>query len=199
MKIAPMVPNALTLSRLGLCPLIVWCQLTQQYGLGMALFVLAGISDYLDGFVARRYGLESELGAFLDPVCDKLLALCFFTFLMTGGLCPPWFLGLLLAIVLLQSIGFLLVQFAQTTLKPTVRPLEAGKWNTMLQFGWIGILMIDILLRRHFPRNFHYSPVFHFTGYVALAFFQLGVFIRYFQRYRRYLLPDLRFIALEGA
>ncbi len=199
MKITSMVPNALTLSRLALCPLIVYCQMNQQFGLGIALFLLAGLSDFLDGFVARRYGAETELGALLDPVCDKLLALCFFTFLMTTGYCPPWFLGLLLAIVMLQSIGFLLVQFSQTPHRTTPKPLAEGRWNTTLQFAWIGCLLIDILLRRHFPKNFHYSELFHFTGYVAVAFFQLGVFFRYFYRYRRLLLPDLRLMAFERA
>jgi len=199
MKIAALIPNALTLSRLALCPLIVYCQMRQQYGLGIGLFVIAGLSDFLDGFVARRLDAETELGAFLDPVCDKLLSLCFFTFLMTAGYCPPWFLGLLLAILMLQSIGFLLVQFSQTPHKPVLRPLAEGRWNTMLQFAWIGCLLIDILLRRNFPRNFHYSEIFHFTGYVAVAFFQVGVFFRYFHRYRRLLLPDLRLMAFERA
>ena len=159
MKLAPMVPNALTLSRLALCPLIVYCQVSQRYVWGIALFVLAGASDFLDGYVARRYGLETELGALLDPICDKLLALAFFAFLMTTGSCPPWFLGLLLAIVLLQSMGFLLVQFSNEREQPFLRPLLVGKWNTGLQFAWIGIQFVDLLLRLHFPKNFHYREL----------------------------------------
>ncbi len=197
MKLKPMVPNALTLSRLALCPIIVYCQMTQHYQWGIALLLIAGLSDFLDGYVARRYGLESELGALLDPVCDKLLVLAFFTFLMTAGVCPPWFLGLLLAILLLQSLGFVLVHFSRSGARMTLKPLSVGKWNTALQFLWIGILFADMLLRRHFPRNFQYSAVFHFAGYGMLAVLQLGVFLRYFYRYRTSVIPDLRLLGFE--
>jgi cardiolipin synthase (CMP-forming) len=199
MKLAPYVPNALTLSRLALCPLIVYCQITQHYLWGVGLFIAAGLSDVFDGYVARRYGFETELGALLDPVCDKLLILSFFTFLMTCGSCPPWFLGLLLAIVLLQSMGFLLVQLSPRGPRTVLRPLPAGKWNMGLQFGWIGILFADILLRHYFPKNFHFSVVFHYAGYGMLSVVQLAVFFRYFYRYRRLLLPDLRLLGLGRA
>lgn len=197
MKFAPLIPNALTLSRLLLCPLIVYCHRAGHGSWAIVLFALAGFSDFLDGYVARRFGLTTEFGAVFDPVCDKLLALAFFTFLMTLGACPPWFLGLLLAIVLLQSLGFLLIYFSPEARHTPLKPTGLGKWNMAGQYLWIGILFADLLLRKNFPRNFHYSPLFHLTGYVALGAVQVGVFFRYFFRYRRDLVPDPRALLLD--
>jgi CDP-diacylglycerol--glycerol-3-phosphate 3-phosphatidyltransferase len=198
MKYAWLIPNALTFSRVLLCPAIVYCQIHGQARWAMGLFALAGFSDFLDGYVARRFRLETEFGALFDPACDKVLILAFFTFLMTQGSCPPWFLGLLLAIVLLQSLGFLLVHFSRGRNRPPLRPLGFGKWNLAMQFTWIGVLFADLLLRQAFPRNFQYSALFHLAGYAALSVLQVSVFFRYFYGYRRYFLPDPRLFHREA-
>lgn len=188
------LPNALTFSRLLLCPIVLFCQVSGYFGWGILLFTVAALSDFLDGFLARRYGWETELGAILDPVSDKLLALSFFSFLMIQGSCPAWFLGLLLAALLLQSLGFLLIYFGRTPIHFPLRPLPLGKWNMALQFFWIGVIFLDLLLRDRFPRNFRYSQLFHLAGYAALAVMQVSVFFRYCFRFRAYLVPDPRWL-----
>ena len=197
MKFARLIPNALTLSRLVLCPIIVYCHRMGHTSWAIGLFALAGFSDFLDGYVARRFGLETEFGALFDPVCDKLLALAFFTFLMTLGSCPPWFLGMLLAIVLLQSLGFLLIHFSPDSVRLPLRTSGLGKWNMAVQYLWIGTLLAEVILRKNFPRNFQYSAIFQISGYIALAGLQISVFFRYFFRYRRALIPDPRILLLD--
>lgn len=190
MKLVAHIPNLLTLSRILLLPLIVYLYLSHRYLAAVVIFAVACVTDYLDGRLARRLGLESPLGAILDPLSDKLFTLAFFTLLMAHGACPPWFLALLLAIALLQAIGFLILLVVRSPRYP-VRPLGIGKWNIALQFTWIGVLFADVFLRHQFPRNFHYSELFHVAGYAALAVIQVVVFFRYFFRFRSQLVPDL--------
>ena len=67
------IPNALTLARIILVPLIVWLIITDEMGAAFVLFVVAGLSDAVDGYLAKRFGWHTELGAYLDPIADKAL------------------------------------------------------------------------------------------------------------------------------
>ncbi|RME67026.1 MAG: CDP-alcohol phosphatidyltransferase family protein [Alphaproteobacteria bacterium] len=90
-------PNALGILRLLAAPLIVWLVLRQDYALATWVYLFAGVTDGIDGFIARRFGLVSELGKLLDPVADKTVVN--FTFIATWwmGLLPWWFVVLVLA------------------------------------------------------------------------------------------------------
>jgi cardiolipin synthase len=191
MKAAKLLPNALTISRLLLCPVIVYLFLGGKYLPGLALFMVACITDFLDGYLARRFALESPLGAVLDPVADKVFALSFFSLLMVLGSCPSWFLGLWISVNLLQCVGYGLIRWNHHG-EFLVKSIRAAKWNTAIQFGWIGIVFADFFVRYRFPHNFRFSLAFHVTGYVLLAGCQILVFFRYTQHYRNHLLPDLR-------
>ena len=67
------IPNVITLGRLLAVPVIIWLILSREYRPALWLFVLAGISDAVDGFIAKQFAMKSELGAFLDPLADKSL------------------------------------------------------------------------------------------------------------------------------
>ncbi|MEO1963374.1 MAG: CDP-alcohol phosphatidyltransferase family protein, partial [Cycloclasticus sp.] len=72
------IPNAISMMRILLVAPIVYLLLNQSYTLALIFFVVAGISDALDGFLAKRYDWTSQLGSFLDPLADKLLLVsCF--------------------------------------------------------------------------------------------------------------------------
>jgi cardiolipin synthase len=89
------LPNAISIARLALVAPVVWALSTRQYELALALFAVAGVSDALDGAIAKRYGWVSRLGAFLDPAADKFLVLGSYTSFAVVGQIPWWLLGLI--------------------------------------------------------------------------------------------------------
>lgn len=88
------LPNAISLLRMALVLPVAWAILVQQPRVALGLIAIAGVSDGLDGFVARRYGWQSRLGGILDALADKLLLVACFLLLAWVGL-TPWWLALL--------------------------------------------------------------------------------------------------------
>jgi len=87
--------NLLTFARLGASPLAVWAILEGRFSLALTVLLLAGVSDALDGPLARRRGCVTRLGAYLDPVADKLLLSGSYLGLGAAGLAPWWLVGLI--------------------------------------------------------------------------------------------------------
>lgn len=87
------LPNAISISRMVLVVPIVWSLATHRYELALGLFAVAGVSDALDGAIAKRHGWVSPLGAFLDPAADKLLVLGAYATFAANGAIPWWLLG----------------------------------------------------------------------------------------------------------
>ncbi len=96
------LPNLLTLSRLLLAPVVAWRLLAHDVEGAFWLFVLAAITDLLDGNLARWLNQRSVLGAWLDPIADKVMLLTTFAMLALTGLLPMWLLYLVLADVALD-------------------------------------------------------------------------------------------------
>lgn len=90
------LPNAISVSRMALVAPVVWALASHRYVLALALFAAAGVSDALDGAIAKRRGWTSPLGAFLDPAADKLLVLGAYTTFAADGQIPWWLLGLII-------------------------------------------------------------------------------------------------------
>ena len=84
------IPNSITLGRLVLVPLVVWLIIDHQMEAAFLLFLLAGLSDAADGYLAKRYGWNSELGAYLDPIADKALLVSIYVTLGFAGHLPVW-------------------------------------------------------------------------------------------------------------
>jgi hypothetical protein len=84
------IPNALTLARIILVPLIVWLIITHEMAAAFVLFVLAGLSDAADGYLAKRFGWHTELGAYLDPIADKVLLVSIYLTLGFTNHLPVW-------------------------------------------------------------------------------------------------------------
>ena len=84
------IPNSLTLGRIVLVPLVVWLIITHEMQAAFLLFLLAGLSDAADGYLAKRYGWNSELGAYLDPIADKALLVSIYVTLGFAGHLPVW-------------------------------------------------------------------------------------------------------------
>lgn len=129
------LPNLITGLRILLILPFLWLLLRGSHGAALMLFVLAGVSDALDGFLAKRYGWRSRLGAILDPAADKLLMLC--TYLALGWLAAlPWWL---VAMVLLRDGIIVAGALAYYRLFGVyeMEPMLVSKLNTALQIALV--------------------------------------------------------------
>jgi len=89
------IPNLISFIRILLVAPVVWALLEGRYSLAMVLFAVAGISDAVDGFLAKHYHWQSRLGGILDPLADKLLLICTFVSLAWLGIIPWWLVALI--------------------------------------------------------------------------------------------------------
>lgn len=141
------LPNTITLFRFVLVPPILYSILQGHFSLALVLFVLAGGSDGLDGYLARRFGWRSRLGAVLDPLADKTLMMSTVLVLGLRELLPWWLVGLMIGRDLVIMVGALSYQRVTRDLKMV--PSMISKLNTVMQIllvlvvllhvGWIGL------------------------------------------------------------
>lgn len=125
------IPNLLTIARILLVPPIVWLLLQRQFEFALLMFFIAGVSDGLDGFLAKKMRWESRLGALLDPVADKLLLISSYLALAWLGLLPAWLVALVLLRDLVIVTGATLYHFRIE--KVEAAPTIVSKLNTVLQ------------------------------------------------------------------
>lgn len=125
------IPNLISGLRILLVFPIVWALLTQQFTLALWLFAIAGVSDALDGFLAKHYGWESVLGSFLDPVADKFLLVLSYIALAWIQVLPLW----LVATVLIRDVvivsGAIAYRFRVGPFEG--KPTLLSKFNTLMQ------------------------------------------------------------------
>ena len=133
------VPNLITLARILLVPFTVWLIISDAYGFAFLAFVVAGVSDGVDGYIARQYNLRTELGAYLDPVADKALLVSVYVTLAMLKVIPAW-----LAILVVSRDVLIVGAFILSLLmgRPVqVKPLMVSKVNTAAQIVFVvGVL-----------------------------------------------------------
>jgi cardiolipin synthase len=125
------IPNVLTVLRLLAVPLIVLLMVEQRMMLAFVLFVAAGVTDGLDGFLAKRFDWRTELGAWLDPLADKALLVSIYVTLGIYGHIPPWLVILVASRDLLIVGAFVLSWMMERPVR--IRPLIVSKVNTAAQ------------------------------------------------------------------
>jgi cardiolipin synthase len=136
------LPNLITLARLLAVPLVVWLILDGAMGAAFAVFVLAGISDGIDGWIAKRWEQRTELGALLDPIADKTLLVALYVTLGIAGHLPNSLVILVVFRDLLIVGGFLLLQMMGQSVRS--RPLLVSKLNTGLQILLVATLLAQL-------------------------------------------------------
>ena len=104
------VPNALSAARLLGVPVFLWAILTEHDGLALALLFLAGLTDYLDGMIARKYNLVSRVGQLLDPVADRLYIVSTLLGLAWREIIPWWLVAVLFARELFMGVVVLIAK-----------------------------------------------------------------------------------------
>ena len=135
------IPNILTVLRLlSVYPLIIFI-LEEQFFLALGIFFLAGISDLLDGFLARKFSWQSRFGQIADPVADKTLVVATIISLGSIDLIENWFMFMVLGRDLLIIVGVVLANYLISDYQ--VAPNYLGKLNTTILLLLVGIILID--------------------------------------------------------
>ena len=133
------IPNIITLGRIMLVPIIVWAIVSSQMEVAFAVFLIAGISDAVDGFLAKRFNMASELGALLDPLADKALLVSIYLSLGIRGDIPRWI------VILVVSRDIMIVTAVIVSWlfdKPVeMRPSKVSKLNTAAQVSYAALVL----------------------------------------------------------
>lgn len=136
------IPNIITLGRIMLVPIVVWAIVSSQMAAAFAVFVVAGVSDAVDGFLAKRFNMASELGALLDPLADKALLVSIYMALGIWGAIPRWI------VILVVSRDIMIVTAVIVSWlfdKPIpMRPLMVSKLNTVAQVAFAALVLASL-------------------------------------------------------
>ncbi len=133
------IPNLITLTRLLLVPLTIWLILGGRFGTAFWVFIAAGLSDALDGFIAKRFDCRTRLGALLDPIADKALLASVYVTLGVAGHLPNWIVILVVFRDVMIIGGYLLVQSIAAPQR--FDPLYISKINTSMQIVLVGCVL----------------------------------------------------------
>jgi cardiolipin synthase len=136
------LPTAITFGRLILVPVTIYLILQDRFGAAFAVFVAAGVSDALDGFLARYFNAISRIGAFLDPLADKALVVAVFVTLGLMGRMPLWLVFLVVFRDILIVGGALLYHTLTHALR--MEPLWISKANTTAQLLLAGLILAHL-------------------------------------------------------
>jgi cardiolipin synthase len=136
------LPNLISAARILLVVPIIWSLLQREFVLAIVLFVIAGASDGLDGFLAKRYGWSSRLGGILDALADKFLLVSTFICLGWLGLFPWWLVAAILLRDLVIVTGATVYNFRVEAVQP--EPTLVSKLNTVLQIVLAAVGVVQL-------------------------------------------------------
>src|SRR5215471_16591455 len=133
------IPNLITLGRILLVPVVVWAITAGEMRIAFILFLAAGISDAVDGFLAKRFGMTTELGAYLDPLADKAMLVSMYVALGIIEAVPRWLVILVVSrdIMIVCAVILSLVVDKPVPLKP----LMVSKINTVAQIVLVAVVL----------------------------------------------------------
>lgn len=147
------IPNLITIIRILLVPLLAIFLLEEQYAYALLVFIIAGVSDGLDGFLARLWHQKTRLGAILDPIADKALLVTSFVILAVIGVIPQWLTVLVVSRDLIILAGFGILMLTGSTIK--ISPTWTSKLTTVFQIVTVAyFLSLEYLLYLLFLRDY---------------------------------------------
>lgn len=135
------IPNFISLGRVILVPVIFWLLISGEIKAAFVIFVIAGVSDAVDGFLAKRFEWVTELGTYLDPIADKLLVVSLFIALGILGKLPSWLVIAVVSRDILIVIGVMLTWLMGNPAR--IRPLAVSKANTLAQILLLAAVLAD--------------------------------------------------------
>ncbi len=137
-----LLPNLLTLLRIAACPILVLVLDARNYEVALLVFLVASITDGLDGYIAKRFNCVTYIGSILDPVADKLLITCAYVMLTIMGDIPLYLLVVVIFRDLVIIGGYCVLLIVMENQVP-VRPIYWSKINTFLQICLILFILME--------------------------------------------------------
>lgn len=157
------IPNILTLGRIFLTPVLAWLLIDRRYTAAMGVFFIAGVTDALDGLVARVFNQKSKFGAYLDPLADKILLVTSFIIMGYEDQIPLWLVIIVVSRDAMILLGFFTLAFYQVKIE--INPLVSSKLTTLFQLTTVFMLLLKPILA--FP-GWMYSILFIVTAGFSL-------------------------------
>ena len=137
------VPNILTIVRILLTPVFVMAYTSENFNLAWMLFAVAGLTDALDGFLARIWNQRTQLGAMLDPLADKALLVTSFICLALKGWIPAWFTILAVSRDVIIVGGLAVLNFWGVDVRSRIKPIWISKFTTAAQIVLVVFVMVQ--------------------------------------------------------
>lgn len=147
------IPNILTVIRILLTPVFAMAYTSENFNLAWILFAIAGLTDALDGFLARVWNQRTQLGAMLDPLADKALLVTSFICLAAKGWIPNWFTVLVVSRDAIIIGGLAVLSFWGVDVRTRIQPIWISKFTTAAQI----FLVIFVMIQRTF--DFDYPTI----------------------------------------
>jgi cardiolipin synthase len=166
------LPNLITIGRILLVPVVVWAIASRQMQIAFLIFLIAGLSDAIDGFLAKRLGMTSDLGAHLDPLADKVLIVSIYIALGITEAIPRWIVILVVSRDILIVGGVMLAWFLGKPMR--VRPVLVSKLNTVAQI----VLACLVLASLAFGVAFSLAEYIVMSIVAALTLASVGFYVR---------------------
>jgi cardiolipin synthase len=153
------IPNLITLARILLVPVLVWAIASDQNRIAFGLFLAAGVSDAVDGFLAKRFGMATALGAYLDPLADKAMLVSIYVALAIVDAIPLWLVILVVSRDIMIVSAVILSWLVDKPVK--LKPHPVSKLNTVAQIA-LALLVLASL-------GFEFSANAAITALMALV------------------------------
>jgi len=170
------VANLITLARLFSVPLAIWLVLGGHLTAAFWLFVAAGLSDGIDGFIAKHFNQRSPLGALLDPLADKTLLVSMCVTLGIAGRLPNWLVILVVFRDLVIVGGYLVAMAVSQPIR--ARPLAISKLNTVLLIALVAVVLGRLGLGID---DYHLSEVLVYAVGLTTVLSGLGYVVRWWR------------------
>lgn len=157
------IPNLLSLTRIILVPVFVIFLMQDKYYSALIIFIIAGLTDALDGTMARLLNAQTKLGSYLDPIADKLLLTTSFVTLAILGIIPSWLTVIVISRDFMILLGIAILTLMSITFE--IKPALVGKVTTTLQIGTVFL----VLLYKAFTNNLNYNFVLNLFFWLTAA------------------------------
>lgn len=161
------IPNILSLLRICLVPFFVYAMNLRDFSLALKILVIAGITDSLDGLIARKFKQISKIGIFLDPLADKILLITIMITFYFQDLVPKWFILVVFTRDILIALGWLECYINK---KRVMKPMILGKIYNAAQVFVFSYVLLAI--------NFNLPTLSNFL-YLVVSLISVGSFIQY--------------------
>jgi cardiolipin synthase (CMP-forming) len=166
------LPNLITIARILMVPVVVWAIASRQMQIAFLLFLAAGVSDAVDGFLAKRFDMASELGAHLDPLADKALIVSIYIALGITEAIPRWLVILVVSRDILIVGGVMLAWFLGKPIR--VKPVLVSKLNTVAQIVFACLVLASLA----FGVEYETAQTAVMASVAALTLASVGFYVR---------------------